>query len=249
MSGHSKWAQIKRQKGANDARKGVAFTRLAREIQVAAREGGPNPDANVRLRLAIQKARAENMPAENIKRSIEKATGAGGHEQLEEITYEGYGPGGAAILVQAVTDNRNRTVSEVRAAFNRGGGALGEAGSVAWLFEARGIVVVAPDGRDPDEIALAAIDAGAEDVKAEEGVVEVYTQPAALEQVRDALAGQGQTIEHAETTMMPRTTVELDDEKADQVVKLVERLEGLDDVQQVYTNAEFHDSVLAQTGS
>lgn len=248
MSGHSKWAKIKRAKGANDQVKGAIFTRLAREIQVAAREGGPSPEANSRLRLAIQKARAENMPQDNIKRAIDKATGVGA-EQLEEVTYEGYGPGGAAILIQAMTDNRNRTVGEIRAALARGGGTMGESGSVGWIFEPRGIVVVTATGRDPDEVALSAIDAGAEDVKAEEGVVEIYTQPGALEGVRDALESQGLAIEHAESTMLPKTTVELDDDKAEQVMKLVERLEGLDDVQQVYTNAELSAAVLAKATS
>jgi YebC/PmpR family DNA-binding regulatory protein len=248
MSGHSKWAQIKRQKGANDARRGAMFTKLAREIQVAAREGGGDPDMNFRLRLAIQKARDNNMPAENIKRSIERATGGGGGEQLQEITYEGYGPGGAAILVQALTDNRNRTVSDVRSAFTRGGGSLGESGSVAWLFEPRGLIVVNPGDRDPDEIALTAIDAGAEDVKTEEGAVEIYTQPSALERVREALLAQKVAIEQAEQTYLPTTTIELNDEQATQVLKLIERLEDLDDVQRVFSNVEFSDAVLAGVG-
>jgi YebC/PmpR family DNA-binding regulatory protein len=245
MSGHSKWAKIKRQKGANDASRGAVFTKLAREIQVAAREGGGDPDMNFRLRLAIQKARDNNMPADNIKRSIEKATGGGAGEQLDEITYEGYGSGGAAIMVQALTDNRNRTVSDVRAAFTRGGGSLGESGCVAWLFEPRGVIVVDGGGRDPDEIALTAIDAGAEDVKTEDGSVEIYTQPNALEQVREALIAQGINIEQAEQTYLPSTTLELGDEQAIQVYKLIERLDDLDDVQRVYTNVAFSDAVLA----
>jgi YebC/PmpR family DNA-binding regulatory protein len=244
MSGHSKWAKIKRAKGASDARKGVVFTKLARELQVAAREGGPDPDMNVRLRLAVQKARESNMPADNIKRSIEKATGAGNHEQFEEITYEGYGPGGAAILVAAMTDNRNRTVSDVRAAFTRAGGSLGEAGCVAWLFQPRGVIAVEAGGLDPDEVALNAIDAGAEDVKTEGSAVEIYTTPETLERVRAALSEQKLAIEHAESTLLPTTTVALDDERATQVLKLVDRLEELDDVQRVYTNVEFQDSVL-----
>lgn len=247
MSGHSKWAKIKRQKGANDQNKGAAFTKLAREIQVAAREGGGDPAANARLRLAIQKARDGNMPGENIRRSIEKATGAGA-EQFEEITYEGYGPGGAAILVQAATDNRNRTVSEVRAAFARGGGSMGEAGCVAWLFEPRGIVSVQPGSADPDEIALQAIDAGAEDVKTSDGHVEIYTPLDALERVREALAAQNLVVDAAEPTMLPKTTVELEDDQATQVLKLVDRLENLDDVQQVYVNVEFSDKVLQAVG-
>ena len=248
MSGHSKWAEIKRQKGANDVGKGALFTKLAREIQVAAREGGGDPEANFRLRLAIQKARENNMPADNIKRSIDKATGAAGADQLEEITYEGYGPGGAAVMVQAMTDNRNRTVAEVRGAFTRAGGSLGESGSVAWQFEQRGIIAVQAGKQDPDEIALLAIDAGAEDVKTEDGVVEVYTPLDAFEQVRAALAAQNLAIEHAEATMLPTTPIELDDEKATAVLKLVDRLENLDDVQKVYTNVEFAESVLEAVG-
>jgi YebC/PmpR family DNA-binding regulatory protein len=247
MSGHSKWAKIKRQKGANDANKGAIFTKLAREIQVAAREGGPDPAGNSRLRLAIQKARDGYMPAANIQRAIEKATGGAG-EQLEEITYEGYGPGGAAILVQTMTDNRNRTVGDVRAAFSRAGGSLGEAGSVAWQFEPRGVIALNSSGRDPDEIALVAIDAGAEDVKTDDGTVEIFTPFEGLEPVRAALEGQGLSIDHAEATMLPRTTVELDDEQATQVLKLIDRLEDLDDVQRVYTNVEFSEAVMHAVG-
>jgi YebC/PmpR family DNA-binding regulatory protein len=247
MSGHSKWAKIKRQKGANDANKGAIFTKLAREIQVAAREGGPDPAGNSRLRLAIQKARDGNMPAANIQRAIEKATGAGG-EQLEEITYEGYGPGGAAILVQTMTDNRNRTVGDVRSAFSRAGGSMGEAGSVAWQFEPRGVIALSPGGRDPDEVALVAIDAGAEDVKTDDGLVEVYTPFEGLEPVRAALEGQGLSIDHAEATMLPKSTVELDDEQATQVLKLIDRLEDLDDVQRVYSNVEFSEAVIHAVG-
>lgn len=248
MSGHSKWAKIKRQKGANDANKGATFTKLAREIQVAAREGGGDPEANFRLRLAVQKAREHNMPADNIKRSIDRATGAAGGDQLEEITYEGYGPGGAAVLVQAMTDNRNRTVGEVRAAFTRAGGSLGESGSVAWQFEPRGVIAVQAGGQDPEEIALIAIDAGAEDVTTADGVVEIYTPLAAFETVRAAMAAQRLAVEHAEPTMLPTTTVELDEEKATAVLKLVDRLENLDDVQRVYTNVEFQESVLEAVG-
>jgi len=247
MSGHSKWAKIKRQKGANDANKGAIFTKLAREIQVAAREGGPDPAGNSRLRLAIQKARDGNMPAANIQRAIEKAIGGAG-EQLEEITYEGYGPGGAAILIQTMTDNRNRTVGDVRAAFSRAGGSLGEAGSVAWQFEPRGVIALSPSGRDPDEIALVAIDAGAEDVKTDDGTVEIFTPFEGLEPVRAALEGQGLSIDHAEATMLPKTTVELDDEQATQVLKLIDRLEDLDDVQRVYTNVEFSEAVMQAVG-
>ncbi|TAK20319.1 MAG: YebC/PmpR family DNA-binding transcriptional regulator [Chloroflexota bacterium] len=248
MSGHSKWAKIKRQKGANDARKGAVFTKLAREIQVSAREGGPDPDANARLRLAIQKARAEEMPAENIKRAIDRASGAAA-EQLEEITYEGYGPGGTAILVQAMTDNRNRTVSEIRAAFNRGGGSLGESGCVAWIFESRGVIVVPVEKAPAEDIALFAIDAGAEDVKEEAGFVEITTEPSAFEGVRSALAAKNLTIDHAEVSMLPKTTVELDDERSEQAIRLVDRLDALDDVQHVYSNVELGEAVPLKVGA
>ena len=244
MSGHSKWAKIKRAKGGNDARRGAVFTKLAREVQVAAREGGGDPNGNVRLRLAIQKARDNNMPADNIKRAIDRAVGGAANEQLEEITYEGYGPNGVAVLIHAMTDNRNRTASDIRAAFTRGGGALGESGCVAWLFDLRGVITVETGKSDPEEIALAAIDAGAEDVKADSEIVEIYTEPNVLELVREALASQKLVIDSAETTLLPKTMVELDVEHATQFLKLVERLDDLDDVQHVYFNAEIPDAVL-----
>src|SRR5579884_4292516 len=175
MSGHSKWAQIKHQKAGNDAKRGQLFTKLGREISIAAREGGPDPEANFRLRLAIQHARDANMPSENIERAIKRGSGQLEGANLEEVTYEGYGPGGAAVLVEAMTDNRNRAIAEVRNAFTRGGGNLGEAGSVGWLFEPRGIISIDLDGKDADELALAAIDAGAEDVSNDAESVEVYT--------------------------------------------------------------------------
>ena len=190
MSGHSKWSQIKRQKGVNDVKRGAAFTKVAREIAMAARAGGGDPDGNFRLRLAMEKARAVNMPADNIKRAIERATGAGETEQFEEIVYEGYGPGGVAVLVEAATDNRNRTAAEVRSRFAKSGGALAASGAVAWQFEARGLITVQRDGVDPDEVALAAIDAGAEDVDSEADPIEIYTAPAELEGVRRAPRGR-----------------------------------------------------------
>src|SRR5438093_6083059 len=210
MSGHSKWAQIKRQKGVNDAKRGQMFTKLAREIAIAAREGGGDPDANFRLRLAIQRARALNMPQENIQRAIQRAAGGGEDaQQLDEVTYEGYGPGGVAIYVEAVTDNRNRTVAEVRNVFTRNGGNLGENGSVAWLFEPRGIVAVNLDGRDPDEVTLKAIDAGAVDVNQDGSMLEIYTDLADLERVRQAMERDGVTVETADRTFVPKTMVTL----------------------------------------
>ncbi|MBI4317807.1 MAG: YebC/PmpR family DNA-binding transcriptional regulator [Chloroflexi bacterium] len=244
MSGHSKWAQIKRQKAVTDAKKGQMFTKLGREIMIAAREGGGDPDANFRLRLAIQRAREGNMPMENIERAIKRGSGAIEGAALEEIVYEGYGPNGAAIMVEALTDNRNRAVSEVRNAFTRGGGSLGESGCVGWLFEPRAIISINPAGKDPDELALLAIDAGAEDVKTDESSIEVYTSPEELESVRQALEQHKLHIDSAETSMLPKSTVQLEEKEAVQVLKLMDRLEELDDVQHVYTNVDFPEDLL-----
>jgi len=244
MSGHSKWAQIKRQKGANDAKRGQMFTKLGREITVAARNGGGDPAANFRLRLAIQRARENNMPLDNIERAIKRATGATEGSTLEEVVYEGYGPNGAAIMVEALTDNRNRTVSEVRNVFARAGGSLGETGCVSWLFDPKGVVTIDASGRDADEIALAAIDAGAEDVRTEDDAVEVYTAPEALESVRQTLEKSGLPISSAEITQQPKTTIELDEKDAIQVLKLMDRLEELDDVQRVHSNVDFPSDIL-----
>lgn len=246
MSGHSKWAQIKHQKAGNDAKRGQLFTKLGREISIAAREGGPDPEANVRLRLAIQRARDANMPGENIERAIKRGAGQSDGAALEEAIYEGYGPGGAAVLVTVATDNRNRAAAEVRNAFTRGGGNLGESGCVAWNFEQRGVIEVEVDGHDPDDLALQAIDAGAEDVQTEGNVVAIYTNPADLERVRQRLAAQHVRITSAETTMVPKTTVATDNETALRVLRLIDRLEELDDVQKVYTNLEISDAVLEQ---
>jgi YebC/PmpR family DNA-binding regulatory protein len=247
MSGHSKWSTIKRQTGANDAKRGAIFTKMAREITVAARQGGGDPDANYRLRLAMDKARSVNMPADNIKRAIEKATGGGETEQYEEIVYEGYGPGGVAVLVEAQTDNRNRTAAEVRSMFSKSGGQLAGSGAVAWQFEPRGLITVARDGHDADEIALAAIDAGADDVDTEaEDAIEIYTAPSELETVRQQLEGSGIAIESAEATMVAKQTVELDSSKARQALRLVEMLEDLDDVQRVTANFDIPEDVFAE---
>src|SRR5215510_1797234 len=205
MSGHSKWSTIKRQKGANDAKRGALFTKVAREISVAARLGGGDPDANYRLRLAIEKARSVNMPADNIKRTIEKATGGGEADQFEEIVYEGYGPGGVAVLVEAQTDNRNRTAAEVRSMFTKSGGQLAGSGAVAWQFEPRGLISVQRDGVDPDEVALAAIDAGVVFVDTDNTeTIEIYTSPADLEAVRKALEAAGVEVDSAESAMIAK---------------------------------------------
>jgi len=247
MSGHSKWSTIKRQKGANDAKRGALFTKVTREISVAARQGGGDPEANYRLRLAIEKARAVNMPADNIKRTIDKATGGGDAEQFEEIVYEGYGPGGVAVLVEAATDNRNRTAADVRSIFTKAGGQLAGSGAVAWQFEPRGLIAVAPNGADADDVALAAIDAGAEDVDTDDPeAIEIFTSPGDLERVLQALESAGVAIDSAESTMIAKQTVELDSTKARQALRLVEQLEDLDDVQRVTANFDIPEDVFAE---
>jgi YebC/PmpR family DNA-binding regulatory protein len=249
MSGHSKWSTIKRQKGANDARRGALFTKVTREIMIAARQGGPDPDANYRLRLAVDKARRPpiNMPSDNIKRAIERASGAGEGEAFEEIVYEGYGPGGVAILVETQTDNRNRTAAEVRSIFTKAGGQLAGSGAVAWQFEPRGLITIPAHGQDPDEVALAAIDAGAEDVDTSgDEVVEVYTTPAGLEQVRRALDAAGVAVESAESAMVAKNTIEVDHDRARQNIRLVESLEELDDVHRVTANFDIPEELFAE---
>ncbi len=250
MSGHSKWAQIRRSKGVNDARRGQLFTRLGREIVVAVREGGGgDPNANFRLRMAVQHARDANMPMDNIERTIKRALGGAEGNNLEEITYEGYGPGGTAILVQTLTENRNRTVAEVRNAFNRNAGNMGENGCVDWLFEAKGVIEVDLRGHDPDELSLEVLDMGADDVEpasADDEILTVYTDPADVEKVRQALEAKKYTVLKSESTLVAKTRVELNDEKTShQLLRLVEKLEDLDDVQNVYTNADFAESFAA----
>ncbi|CAN5768588.1 YebC/PmpR family DNA-binding transcriptional regulator [soil metagenome] len=247
MSGHSKWSTIKRQKGANEAKRGAVSTKVSREVIIAAREGGGDPDANYRLRLAIDKARAVNMPADNIKRAIEKATGGSATEQYEEVIYEGYGPGGVAILVEAATDNRNRTVADVRSLFARAGGQLAGAGSVAWQFEARGVVAIPRDGIDADDVALTAIDAGADDVDTEsDDFIEVLSDPAHLEALRKSLEAAGVTVESAEVTMQPKQRIEVDSQVVRQNLRLLEQLEDLEDVQRVTANFDLPAEVLAE---
>jgi len=249
MSGHSKWSQIKRQKGVNDSKRGAVFTKIGREISIAARQGGGDPDANYRLRLAMDTARAANMPADNIKRAIEKAVGGGAAEQYEEIVYEGYGPGGVAILVETATNNKNRTAADVRSIFVKAGGSLAGAGAVAWQFEQRGMIAVAREGHDPDELALAAIDAGAEDVDAETDPMEVVTDSGRLESVRKALEAAGVKVESAEVIMQPKSTVEVDDSHVRSNMRLIESLEDHDDVQRVTANFDIPDDVLAESAS
>jgi YebC/PmpR family DNA-binding regulatory protein len=245
MSGHSKWSTIKRKKGAEDAKRGKIFTRLAREVTQAAREGGGDPDANAALRLAIEKARGANMPKENIERAIKRGTGELEGGQLEEITYEGYAPHGVALLVKCLTDNRNRTLSEVRRVFNRSGGNLAEAGAVAWMFDTKGYIAVALDDMDPDDIFMMAVDAGAEDVEISDEFVEVYTEPGDLHWIREGLAGRGLHIDEAELSQVPKTLMTLAEKETLQVMGMIEALEELDDVQQVYSNLDISEEILA----
>jgi YebC/PmpR family DNA-binding regulatory protein len=247
MSGHSKWSTIKHKKAVTDQRRGALFTKLAREIIVAAREGGGDPEMNFRLRLAVNNARASNMPNDNIDRAIKKGAGTdSGGEQLQEVLYEGYAPGGAAILVQALTDNRNRTASEIRSRFSKAGGNLAESGAVAWGFETKGTVRVTLSGAKADDLALEAVDAGAEDFAIDESAIEFTATRADLAKLRTFLERKpGVKVESAEFAMVPKTTLLLDAAKSQQTIRLLESLEDLDDVQKVYTNADFPDEVLA----
>ena len=245
MSGHSKWSTIKRKKSAEDAKRGKIFTRVARELTLAAREGGGDPDTNPSLRLAIDKARAANMPKDNIERAIKRGTGELEGGQLEEICYEGYAPHGVALLVKCLTDNRNRTLSEVRRVFNRSGGSLAEAGAVAWMFDTKGYLTVARDDLDPDDIFMMAIDAGAEDIEVSDEFVEVYTLPGDLHMVREGLIGSGLTVEDAELSQVPKTMMTLGEKETLQIMNMIETLEELDDVQQVYSNLDISEEILA----
>ena len=245
MSGHSKWSSIKHKKAATDAKKGQLFTKLARDITMAARQGDPNPDANAALRLAVLKARAANMPGENIDRAIKKAIGGGEGANLQEVAYEGYGPGGTAVIVQAVTDNRNRTVAEVRFAFSRGGGNLGEAGAVGWQFDTRGLITIDSAGKDLNELQMVAIEAGALDIDLGDETMDVITEATDLHKVREALEAQGITVESAELAAIPKSKVELSEKDSEAALRLFEKLDDLDDVSRVYSNAVLSDAILA----
>jgi len=246
MSGHSKWSTIKRKKAAMDAKRGKLFTKLAREIAVAAREGGPDPEANIKLRLVIEKAKAANMPKDNIERAIRRGAGLEKGAALEEVMYEGYGPHGVAMLVHVVTDNRNRAVANVRRIFNRHGGSLGEAGCVAWLFEQKGYITVQPNDHDPEQIFDVAVDAGADDIVIGDDLIEIFTTPDSFQTVRDALQESGLHIESAELSMVPKSTVSLGEKETVQNMNLIDALEELDDVQQVYSNLDISDEVMTK---
>ena len=246
MSGHSKWSTIKRQKGIADNKRGQLFTKLAREITVAARSGVADLDANFRLRIAVEKARKDNMPKDNIDRAIERAKATAGGENYDEIAYEGFGPGGIAFIIQAMTDNRNRTVGEVRAAMTRGGGNLGADGSVSWMFDNVGLIVVNSGKFDEDDLAMMAIDAGATEFEYDGESMIVYTEPQDLHKVQEQLIGAGLDVESAELSMKPKDPIVPETDLAIKVIRLVEKLEDLEDVQTVYTNLEISDDVLAQ---
>jgi YebC/PmpR family DNA-binding regulatory protein len=244
MSGHSKWSSIKHQKAANDAKKGQQFTKMAREITIAAREGGGNPEGNYRLRLAIEKARNVNMPQDNIQRAIKRGTGELGGAVLEELRFEGYGPHGVAIIVDTLTDNRNRTSGDIRNIFSRAGGNLGTTGSVGWMFTRQGQIVIDANGRDPDEIGLEAIDLGASDARVDGKTVDVVTDPARLEAVQQGLKKKGYKIDSAEVTMNASQLVALNEATAPPVLKLLDTLEDQDDVQSVYSNIDVPAAVM-----
>jgi YebC/PmpR family DNA-binding regulatory protein len=249
MSGHSKWHSIRRSKGILDQKRGQLFTKLARDITIATREGGSgDPDGNFRLRIAVDKAKASNMPADNIQRAIDRGLGKGGEAKIEEIYYEGYAPGGIALLIETATDNRNRTNSEVRAALSKAGGNPGEPGSVAWMFEQKGLITIdlAAKKLDPDEVMLTAIDAGADDVEVGEDMIEVYTEFQKLAAVRQALLSEGMPLAGAEKTMLAKTTIQPDETDALKAMRLIERLEDLDDVQKVYSNLDISAELAEQ---
>ena len=244
MSGHSKWATIKHKKGKTDARRGKLFSKLSRAITVAAREGGPDPGMNIALANAVEKAKAESMPKDNIERAIQRGSGGGEGEQYESIVYEGYGPAGVAIIVEVLTDNRNRSAAEVRNILSKHGGQLAQPGAVAWVFERRGSIVVDGEKYAEDDVMAAAIDAGAEDVIQDGDQFQVLTEPADFAAVRDAIKAAGIEFETAELTMIPKNTVKLEENDARKTMKIVDALEDSDDVQEVHANFDIPEDVL-----
>lgn len=246
MSGHSKWSTIKRKKSAEDAKRGKLFTRLAREIMVAARDGGGDPDTNPALRLAVDKARGANMPKDNIERAIKKGTGELAGGEVEEVTYEAFTSHGIPILIECLTDNRNRALADVRRVLNRQGGNLAEAGAVSWMFDTKGHITIDRDDNDPDDVFMLAVEAGAEDVEFEEDVIEIYTAATDLHAVSTALADEGLKISEAELSQIPKNEIELGHKETMQVIGLVEALEDLDDVQQVYSGLSLTDEAIAE---
>jgi len=247
MAGHSKWANIKYRKERQDQLRGKLFSKLAKEITIAARLGDPDPEKNPRLAQAIERAKSANMPKENIERAIKRATGELPGQQFEEVMYEGYGPFGVAVMVRAVTDNRNRAVAAIRKVFDDFGGSL--EGSVSWLFERRGVITLkASTGQDLEELLMRAIDLGAEDLEEKEGEVEIYCPPDQLRAVKEGLEAQGVKIERAEVTLVPKQTVSLQGAEAEKILKFIDKLDDLEDVQEVYANFDVPEEVMAQVG-
>jgi YebC/PmpR family DNA-binding regulatory protein len=244
MSGHSRWSQIKRKKGKADVQRGKLFSKILREITVAAKNGGGDPKGNMRLKAAIETAKEVNMPQDNIKRAIQKGTGELPGESWEEITYEGYAPGGVAVMIQVLTDNRNRTAPEIRHTFEKSGGNMGSSGAVAWMFDRKGIILVDAEKIDEDDLMGKALDAGASDMRRTEKVFEITTAPAEMDAVRDALTKAGVPVVEAQVTYVPQSTVRVEGSTATSVVRLIEALEDLDDVQHVYANYDIPDDVL-----
>jgi YebC/PmpR family DNA-binding regulatory protein len=246
MSGHSKWATIRRKKGALDAKRGKLFTKLIKELTIAAREGGGDPAGNPRLRLAIDNAKAANMPADNIERAIKKGTGELEGTTISELTYEGYGPGGIALLVEVATDNKNRTVAEVRHIFSRHSGNMGESGSVAWMFEKKGIISLPKQGKSEDDIMELVLNAGAEDMRTEDEYFEIQTDVESFEPVRKTLADKKLAMDNASLQWIAKNTINIAGENAEKMMKLIEGLEDCDDVQNVYSNADFDEEFIKQ---
>jgi YebC/PmpR family DNA-binding regulatory protein len=246
MSGHNKWAKIKHKKAATDAAKGRVYTRLIKEITLAARMGGGDETGNARLRKAIQDAKAANMPASNVERAIKKGTGELEGVNYEEVAYEGYGPGGVAIIAELITDNKNRAVSEIRHIFSKHGGNLASSGAVSWKFEKKGIIAIAPEGRSEDDILMMALDAGAEDVKYDPESTEILTAPSEMETVKSALEKQGLKIEKAEVGLHPKDTVKVEGKEAEQLLKLLDAIEENEDIQKVYSNDDIDAAVMAR---
>ncbi len=242
MSGHSKWATIKRKKGALDAKRGKMFTKLIKEITIAAREGGGDPNGNPRLRLAVDNAKSLNMPADNIERAIKKATGELEGVSYHEFTYEGYGASGVAVLVEVATDNKNRTVAEVRHLFSKGGGSMGESGSVAWMFDRKGVITLPKDGKQEEEVLEVVLEAGAEDLQTEEEFFEITTAMENFEQVRKALVDKGFTPDNASLQWVAKNQISVSGEEAEKVIRLIDSLEDNDDVQNVYSNADIDEN-------
>ncbi len=249
MAGHSKWANIKHRKAAVDAKRGKVFTKLIRELTVAAKHGGGDPESNPRLRTAISAAKSQNMPNDTIDRAIKRGTGEIGGDDFHEISYEGYGPGGSAVLVKTLTDNRNRTVSDIRRIFTKHGGSLGESGCVAWMFDMKGRIAFEKDKVDEDQVFEIALEAGADDVVTEENELVVISPPEALEEVKRAIQEAGLSFESAEVTMIPQNSVRIEGKDAEHMIRLMEDLEDSDDVQNVYSNFDVPEDVIESLAS